>query len=424
MTPLLLPLEWSARVVVDLVRAVAKRRILASCIGVALTLVTALAYVTVGGLGVNPAHTTISVRVLLRESGGLLVNQDVTVRGIPVGRVTAINFTEHGVEAVAAINGDARIPRDSPVRVSGLSAAGEQHLDFSPRHSGGPVLTDGTVIGEQQSSVPVSLAQIIDDSHGALAQLDPDQLTTLTRELRVGREGPKKLAAVFDGAIFLSSTLEGVLPQTVSLLRNTRTVFATLADVTPGLRRTTVDLQNVLSGVNRMDNGFRTLIDRGSGQLAQFDDFLTGNRDNIVQLLGNLTTVSQLLYLRIPALQDLWRPDHGPLIDRISSIIHDGAVWGVGSFMYQTYRCDYNLPRRPPSQPDFPEPYRYTYCNNPDPAVLVRGARNAPRPPGDDTAGPPPGFDPTAQTDPAPVYPPYTLPTPYAGPELPAWIPN
>jgi virulence factor Mce-like protein len=417
------PLEWSARLVVDLVQALANRRIVVSCIALALTLVAAFAYVAIDGLGVNPARTTISVRVLLPESGGLLANQDVTLRGIPVGRVKSVNLTDKGVEAVAAINADVRIPRESPVRVSALSGAGEQYLDFRPEHGGGPFLADGTVIGEQQATIPVSLPRIIDDSHGALAQLDPKKLGALLGELRVEREGPQKLAAIFDGAIFLASTLDGVLPQTVSLLRNTRVVLTTLNDVTPGLRRTSVDLQEILWGVNRMDGGFRTLIDRGSGQLADIDNLIADNRENIVQLLGNLTTLSQLMYLRTPALQDLWRTDHEPLIDRMATVFHDGGIWGVGEF-YPKYRCDYNLPRRPPSQADFPEPYRYTYCTNPDPSVLIRGARNAPRPPGDDTAGPPPGYDPAAQTDPTPAYPPYTLPTTYAGPPLPTWLPN
>ena len=423
MTPPPNPLEWSARLVVDLVQALAKRRILVSCVALALTLAAAFAYVAIDGLGVNPARTTISVRVLLPESGGLLANQDVTLRGIPVGRVKFVNLTDKGVEAVAAINADVRIPRDSPVRVSALSGAGEQYLDFRPEHGGGPFLADGTVIGEQQAAIPVSLPRIIDDSHGALAQLDPKKLGALLGELRVGREGPQKLAAIFDGATFLASTLDGVLPQTVSLLRNTRVVLTTLNDVTPGVRRTSVDLQEILWGVNRMDGGFRTLVDRGSGQLADVDNLIADNRENIVQLLGNLTTLSQLLYLRTPALQDLWRPDHEPLIDRMATVFHDGGIWGVGEF-YPKYRCDYNLPRRPPSQADFPEPYRYTSCNTPDPSVLIRGARNAPRPSGDDTAGPPTGYDPLAQTDGTPVYPPYTLPTTYAGPPLPAWLPN
>lgn len=417
------PAESSARLVVDLVRAVAKRRILVSCTGLGLVLVVAFAYVAIGGLGINPARTTIAVRVLLPESGGLLANQDVTLRGIPVGRVKSVNLTDKGVEAVAAINSGVRIPQDSPVRVSGLSAAGEQYLDLRPKHGGGPLLTDGSVIDERQTTIPVSLPRIIDDSRGALAQVDPTKLAALFGELRVSHEGPQKLAAIFDGAIFLSSTLDGVLPQTVSLLRNTRVVFGTLDDVTPGLHRTSVDLQNILGGVNKMEGGFRALVDRGSGQLADVDNLIADNRENMVQLLGNLTTFSQLLYYRIPALQNMWRPDHESLIDHLSTIFHDGGLWGIGEF-YPRYRCDYNLPRRPSSQADFPEPYRYTYCDNPDPSVLIRGARNAPRPPGDDTAGPPPGSDPHAQTDATPVYPPYTLPTTYAGPPLPTWIPK
>ena len=81
-----------------------------------------------------------------------------------------------------------------------------------------------------------------------------------------------------------------MLPQTVSLLRNTRVVFTTLADVTPGLRRTSVNLQHILGGVNAMEGGFRALVDRGSGQLAAVDNLIADN-PNMVQLLGNLTHV-------------------------------------------------------------------------------------------------------------------------------------
>lgn len=415
--------ERCARLGVDVIQAVVRRRLLVSCTGLAILLVVAFGYIAVGALGVNPIRQTMSVRVLLPESGGLLANQDVTVRGIPVGRITAIKLTDRGVEAVAAINATTRIPRSSPVHVSGLSAAGEQYLDFRPEHSSGPYLSDGTVIGEEQTTIPMSLPRIIDDSRGALAQLDPQRLSALFAELRVSRDGPRKLAAIFDGASFLASTLDGVLPHTVALLRNTQVAFTTLTDVNPGLRQTTVNLQNVLGGVAAMDGGFRTLVDQGGGQLATVDNLIADNRENMVQLLGNLTTVSQLLYLRIPALQNLWRPDHESLIDHISTIFHDGGLWGAGD-IYPKYRCDFDFPRRAPSQADFPEPYRYTYCNNPDPSVLVRGARNAPRPPDDDTAGPPPEYDPTAVTDATPDYPPYTLPTPYAGPPLPAPIPN
>lgn len=423
MRPFLDLIELVARLAVWLVGVGYRRRIAVSGIGLALTAVVAAAYVAVYGVGINPTQKMISVRVLLPLSGGLLVNQDVTLRGIKVGRVAGVHLTESGAEAVVTVRADTPIPRDTRVRVSGLSAAGEQYLDFRPEHDRGPYLTNGSLIGQDQTSVPVSLPQIIDDSRGALSQIDADKLGAVFNELRVGPEGAKKLSALLDGTVLLTSTLDGVLPETVSMLRNARITFTTFSDVAPGLGGTSTDLQQILGGVNKMDNGFRTLVDLGSTELDQVDSFIGGNRENIYALLGNLTTLSQLLYVRVPALQNLWRPDHGSLVDRIASTVHDGGVWLIAD-IYPKYRCDYGLPRKPPSAANFPAPYRYTYCADDDPSLLIRGARNAPRPPGDDTAGPPPGHDPLATLDPPPVYPPYTLPTPNGGPQLPAWIPN
>lgn len=416
------PLEWPARLVVDTVRMMARRRVAVSVIGLTLTLLIATTYIVVGSLGINPARSTISVRVLLPESGGLLPNQDVTLRGVPIGRVKSVDFTGTGVVALAAIDADVRVLKTSAVRVSALSPAGEQYLDFRPVSDGGPALVDGGVVGEDQTAVPVSLAQLLADGDGALAQLDPRKLAAITDELRVGNQGPQKLAALLDGGTFLISTLDSVLPQTVSVLRNSRTVLTTFADLSPGLDRTSQNLRDTLGGVAAMDGGFRTLLDHGSAPLTALDDIVADNSETMVQLLGNLTTIAQLSYMRIPALKALIDAPRGSALDGLLNSMHDGALWAIVD-AYPRYSCDYNLPRRPPSVADFPEPYLYTYCDNPDPSVLIRGARNAPRPPGDDTAGPPPGYDPLAQTDPTPVGP-NTIPTPYGGPQLPLEVPK
>ncbi|MDH6242571.1 MlaD family protein [Mycobacterium sp. OTB74] len=409
--------------VIRVVKAVASRKVLLSLVGLGLTALVAFGYIAIYGLRFNPLHRTIAVRIMLPESGGLLTNQDVTLRGIPIGHVAAVNLTDHGVEAVASIDSSARIPADSPVRVSGLSAAGEQYLDFRPDHGNGPYLTDGAVISGKQASIPITLPHIIDHSRGALAQLDADKLGKMFNELHVTKDGPRKLAALLDGATLLANTVDSVLPETMSMIRSTRVVFSTVADVGPGLRDTTKEAAQVLGGVNRMDGGFRTLVDRGEPQLASLDNLIADNRQNVVQLLGNLTTVSQIVYERVPALQYLWRPDRDRYIDRLFAPVHDGGIWALAD-IYPRYRCDYNLPKGVPSDASFPEPYKYTYCDNQDPAVLVRGARNAPRPPGDDTAGPPPGYDPHAVTDKTPNYPPYTIQTPYGGPTMPVPMPN
>jgi virulence factor Mce-like protein len=408
------PLEWSARLVVDSVLVVARRSIAVSVGGLVLTLVVALTYILVESLGINPARSTITVRVLLPESGGLLPNQDVTLRGVPIGRVKSVSITGAGVEAVATIDADVRVPNDGVVRVSALSPAGEQYLDFRPVSDRGPVLTDGSVIGEDRTAVPVSLARLLAGADGMLAQLDPEKLATITDELRVGRQGPQKLAALLDGGAFMISTLDSVLPETVSVLRNSRIVFTTLADVTPGLRQTSQNLREILRGVNAMEGGFRTLVDRGGAPLTALDGIIADNSETMVQLLGDLTTIAELSYVRLPALKAMFNAPHGSAFEALTTIFRDGGVWVIVD-PYPRYSCDYNLPRLPAAVANNPEPFLYTYCTNQDPSVLVRGARNAPRPPGDDTAGPPPDYDPLAQTDPTPVGP-NTIPLQYGGP--------
>lgn len=116
-----------------------------------------------------------------------------------------------------------------------------------------------------------------------------------------------------------------------------------------------MDLQNILSGVNKMDNGFRELVDLGGTELEQVDSFIADNRENVYALLGNLTTLSQLLYLRVPALENLWRPDHESLVDRLSSTVHDGGIWVLAD-LYPKYRCDYNLPASHHRRPISPRP--------------------------------------------------------------------
>ncbi|CAJ1510718.1 MlaD family protein [[Mycobacterium] burgundiense] len=404
---------------VAILRYLRDRRLGLSAGALALMLVVGVAYLLFGTLQIDPGRSDKIVRVQLAETGGLLPGQDVTLRGVPVGRVRSIDLTDDGVVAIAALRPDTEIPVDSVVRVSALSPAGEQYLDFRADTSAGPYLIDGSEIGSARTQTPVTLATLLGNLDGTLKQVEPDQLAAVLDELRVGPQGAHKLAAILDGGALLVSTLDSVLPQTVSLLNTSKVMLSTVRDVSPGLVATSADLSAILGGVQRMDGGYRTLLDRGPETMQSLDDLIADNSPTMVQLLGNLTTVSQLTYLRVPALQAFFFPENrdGSALEALGSTFRDGGVWGAVS-LYQRYSCDYNLPHAPPSVADHPEPYLYTYCPNPDPKYLVRGARNAPRPADDDTAGPPPGADPLRRADPTPKGP-YTIPTPYAGPDLP-----
>ncbi|WP_370333030.1 MlaD family protein [Mycolicibacterium hippocampi] len=403
--------------IVGIVRMGHRRRAWLSAGALLLTLVVASGYLFIGALQVNPVASSYRVTVTLPESGGLLPNQNVTLRGVPIGRVERLDITPAGVNAVVTVDSAVAVPASSEVRVSGLSPAGEQYIDFVAASGEGPYLSDGSVVAETDTTVPVSLANLLANADGALAQVDTTKLELIREELSMSDAGPQKLADIIDGGTFLLSTLDSVLPETTSVLRTSRVVLTLAADKNEGIGVASENLDQTFNGVNRMRDGFRRLTNQAPEALTAIDSLFVDNSDTMVQLLGNLTTTSQLLYLRVPALNALFPDYRTSVLDAIGSIMHDNGLWATGD-IYPRYTCDYGTPRLPPSSADYPEPFMYTYCRDDHPGVLVRGAKNAPRPAGDDGAGPPPGADLGRTTDPTPQGR-YTIPTPYGGPTLP-----
>lgn len=406
-----------SRGIVGLVRAGHRRRSWLSGLALGLTLVVSSTYLLVGALRVNPMNTTYQITIALPDSGGLLADQDVAVRGVPVGRIESLRITPGGVDAVANIKSSAKIPSASKVRVSGLSAAGEQYIDFEPESAGGPFLSNGSVVARDQATTPVPISQMLADADGIMAQTDPRKLELIKKELSLSNEGPRKLTDIVDGGTFLLSTLDSVLPETISLLKTSRVVLTMLNDVNAGIAATSRNVDKVMTGVTRMDGGYRRLLDQSPPMLSEVDGVFDDNSDTMVGLLGNLVSVAQLLYVRVPALNALFPNYRGSTLDALGTILHDDGLW-ANVDIYPRYTCDYGTPRRASSSADYPEPFLYGYCRDDDPAVLIRGARNAPRPPGDDTAGPPVGADLGATTDPTPKGR-FTIPLPYGGPPLP-----
>ena len=387
-----------------------------SAIALLLVLVLATLWIMVNALRFNPFVGTYLVSVDLPESGGLLADQDVTLRGVAVGKVDDLTLTPSGVHATLRLNNGIHIPDTTGIRVSGLSAAGEQYVNLDGDGDGAP-LRDGSVINGTDAKLPVSLADLLAHGDGFFKQHDTEKLKVIRKELSMSTEGPQKLADIVDGGAFLLSTLDGVLPETTKTLRTSRVALNLIADKNAGMHQAANNIGGVLTGVNKMRDGYRKLTEITPATLNQADNLFDDNSDTMVELLGSLASTSQLLYLRVPALSSLWPNYRGSMLDALGGTMHDYGVW-VNLDIYPRYACDYGTPRRPPSSADYPEPFMYTYCRDDDPAVLIRGAKNAPRPAGDDTAGPPQGADLGAQTDPTPKGR-YTIPTEYGGPTLP-----
>lgn len=405
--------DLPARGLLAALRALVPHRLALSAAGLAVTLVAAGGYLTFGALGADPAAETLTVRVRLAESGGLLPGQEVTLRGFPIGKVRALHLEGDGVVAEAEIDAAYPVPDDGAVDVVDLSTAGEQYLDFRPTRESGPYLRDGSVVAVERTSTPVPLWRLLGTLDSTLAQVDPGRLQAVVDELGSGPEAPRKLSDIVQGGMFLVATLDAVLPQTVALIRDTAVVSSTVAGGADELRVLAADTAQTLRGVEAKTGGYVRLLETAPNTLAAVDTLLAENGGSIVGLVTGLSTLAEVTNSRVPALQEFFFPTQraGSALDALSMVIRDGGIWGLVN-LYPRQSCDYPVPRHAPSVPDYAEPYLYTGCPAHDPSVLVRGAANAPRPPGEPIPGlAPPGADPNATTGPAPTGP-WTIPIP------------
>lgn len=404
--------------VVGVVKAGHRKKAWLSALALLLCLVLGLAYLTLGALRWNPLRSTYVATVELPASGGLLRNQDVTLRGVPIGKVSNLYITREGVNAEVRLNSSTKLSESTRGRVAGLSAAGEQYIDFDGGNSEAPFLSDGSVLKLGTTEVPVTLGELLGHADGMLKQVDTQKMEIIKKELGMSKEGPQKIRDIMDGGTYLISLLDGVAPQTVSLLNTSRSTLQLVADKQEGMKVATQNFDKTFDGVNRMVGGFRQLMVAAPKTFGATNNAFEDNSETMAMLLGDLVSVSELMYLRVPALNALFPTYRGSLMDSLTSAIHDNGIW-LTMDIYPRYACDYGTPRTAPAAADYPEPFKYAgYCMDTDPAVLIRGAKNAPRPAGDDTAGPPMGADLGERTSPSPEGR-YSIPTPYGGPTLP-----
>lgn len=360
-----------------------------------------LSYLAFGALRWQPLQEKYGLTINFAVSGGLQDTSPVTLRGVRVGDVDSIQVQPHSVQVKVSIDSDVKINRNTAVSAQGLSAAGEQYVDFAPPTADGPYLADGDTINVNQTSTTVPFPQLLETSLGVIDQIDPAKLTVIVDNLDVALNpdsDTNDLRVLFDAGGTIFADLYRVLPQTTKLIQETGTILQTTAQIQPDLGGTVAAASNIVNAAVAADREIRTLLGKGPEQLTSLTGSLNEIRDPVTDLLGQMRDVVQQGALRAPTIVNLLPSIRDASITSLA-MFHDGAWWAFGSVYAKPY-CDYPItPTRPTKILELTIPTNL-YCVTEDPNQQIRGSVNAPRPPGDDTAGPPPNYDPNARTVP------------------------
>ncbi|ORA11443.1 mammalian cell entry protein [Mycobacterium arosiense ATCC BAA-1401 = DSM 45069] len=200
----------------------------------------------VASLGIRvgaPAKRT-SLAMDVPDVNNITVDSNVLLRGVPVGKVTAVDATVSSATIHFYIEDQYPVPVDSDVRLDNLSALGETYIELEPRSTVGPLLRDGQRIAAEKIKQPPSISELATSVGRVLKQLDPQQLSRVIGEADTGLPDPGAVAPNLARSSMLLRNVtadfkgqgRALLDNFQSLLQNAEFVGPALAEAAPPIR--------------------------------------------------------------------------------------------------------------------------------------------------------------------------------------------
>ncbi|MFG2457580.1 MCE family protein [Streptomyces sp. NPDC048523] len=326
-----------------------------------------------------------TVRADFADSGGIFPGAEVTYRGVPVGRVGALRLTgSDGVSVTLDIkDGAPRIPADTLAVVANRSAVGEQYVDLQPRTSHGPYLLDGSAIPRGSTRVPLATTDLVLSLDGLVNSVGKDDLRITVDELgkAFSGTGPNLSRLVDSGNALVESASES-LPQTISLIEDSRKVLRTQADQGSSIKSFAHDLAALSAQLKSSDGDLRKLIGNATPAAQQVNSLLRSTGPRLSVLLANLISGGQVTLARLPGVEQSLVTFPALVAGSYTVVPGDGTThFGLVVNADDPPACTqgYGTTRRDPSDTSTREANTDARCTAPRGSkTSVRGAQNAP----------------------------------------------
>ncbi len=137
---------------------------------------------SLGGLRVQPPSNRTNLSMDVPDVNGLVVDSNVLLRGVPVGKVTKTKTSLNSASITFYVESPYQIPVDTEVQLQNLSALGESYIELVPRSDGGQMLKDNQHISTESVIQPPSISELATSVVRVLHQMNPEALARIIAE--------------------------------------------------------------------------------------------------------------------------------------------------------------------------------------------------------------------------------------------------
>ncbi|HEY9314124.1 MCE family protein [Williamsia sp.] len=254
----------------------------------------------------HAAGQSIKLTAYFDSVAGLYVDNDVSVLGMPVGRVLSITPQGEHVKVEFTVDTDVPIPADATAAIINTSLVTTRHIELSPTYAEGAKLKDGDTVAKAKA--PVEIGTLFDSVDNLVQefQSDPDgngplgDMLTISagifgdngQRMKTAIEELSKFAQVgVDNGDALVEVIKNMSALTTELVDNypKMTAFsASLTEVSQMLGEQSPGLQATLEALNQTLNNTATFLETNTSTLS-------GAMGRLAGLISNLSDYSRQL---------------------------------------------------------------------------------------------------------------------------------
>ena len=270
--------------------------------GLALALVLLLAagvFVLVRG---SETINRTNVVAYFENSNGIYVGDDVTILGVPVGQISAIEPEPTQVKVSFWYNSKFRVPADANAAVLSPMLVTSRAIQLTPSYSGGPVLADDAVIPRERTVVPVEYDDFRKQLERLTETLQPTQpggVSTLGAVINTAADNLRGQGAnIRDTVIKLSQAFSALGDHSTdifSTVKNLSILVSALQDSTNLMRQLNQNLASVSGLLADDPNEVGNAVGDLSDAVGQVQSFVADNRETLGTTSDKLAGVTTAL---------------------------------------------------------------------------------------------------------------------------------
>lgn len=269
-----------------------------------------------GGWRLFRAATTNTIVAYFQQANALYPGDEVTIMGVPVGSVDKVEPAGDKMKVTFHYPSKYKVPADASAVILNPSLVASRNIELEPSYTGGPVLTDNTVIPIERTQVPVEWDDLRDSIGKTVAALGPT---------------PEQPRGPFGDTI--ETLANGLAGKGDAINQSLNSLSTALTAINDSRGETFAIVRGLATFLNALQINEQQLVAL-NGNLAQITSSLTPNDHQVSDAVGELNALLPTLHTFLDANGQVLNRDVGNLAEATTPLVQLDTANDLETFLH------------------------------------------------------------------------------------------